>query len=49
MKGSYGNNRDISVKAKDGKSIKYKRERTDGWKEHFEAILNRPISLGREP
>ena len=43
MKGSHGNNHDIAVKAKDGKTIKNERERTDGWREHFEAILNRPI------
>ena len=43
MKGSYGYNHDIAVKAKDGKTIKDERERNDGWKDHFEAILNRPI------
>ena len=43
MKGSHGNNHDIAVKAKDGKTIKDERERTDRWREHFEAILNRPI------
>ena len=31
------------MKAKDGKTIKDERERTDRWKEYFEAILNRPI------
>ena len=42
MKKSYGNNH-IAVKAKDGKTIKDERERTDRWKEHFEAIRNRSI------
>ena len=31
---SYGNNHDIAVKAKDGKTIKGERERTDRWKEY---------------
>ena len=43
MKGSHGNNHDIAVKAKDGKTMKDERERADRWREHFEAILNRPI------
>ena len=43
MKRSHGNNHDIAVKVKDGKTVKDERERTDRWREHFEAILNRPI------
>ena len=43
MKASYGNNHDIVVDAKDGKTIKDERERNDKWKEHSEAIQNRPI------
>ena len=35
MKGSHGNNHDIAVKAKDGKTIKDERERTDRWREHL--------------
>ena len=43
MKGSHGSNHDIAVKAKDGTTIKDEKKRTDRWREHFEAILNRPI------
>ena len=34
----------VSVKAKNGKTIKDKKEITDRWTEYFEAFLNRPIA-----